>query len=64
MKRLASFVDELRELTLLFEDSDSDATLLASETPAVPEVSDLVGVNRVEPWLLGEAGILCSCPWG
>ena len=45
MERLASFVDELRKLALLFEDSDSDATLLASETPAVPGVSNLVGVN-------------------
>src|SRR5437764_10792924 len=61
-ERLASVVDELRELALLSEDSDSDATLLAPGTPVVPEFSAIVGVNRVEPWLLGEAGILAVAP--
>ena len=55
-------MDELREFTLLLEDSDSDMTLLAPEVPVTSEIPALVGVNRVEPWLLGEAGILAVAP--
>jgi hypothetical protein len=62
VERLASVVDELREFTLLLEDSDSDMTLLAPEVPVTSEIPALVGVNRVEPWLLGEAGILAVAP--